>query len=319
MNFLKIKLLVWALLGIAINTVPVFAAGPGQNTADELGTFNGKIVHTDGTPFNGFIAFFSSEGLAPMDYGSTRRSPKMVAFTDANGTFTTHMMPAGSYYVGAMERKSWRGGPPKRGEKRYSALDDKGEYLTVTLKGGENKSIGTVKVGLQENFPELEKFFTISGHLLDSRGKGIFDSVVVVKKDYNEAKAAYISDKSSIDGSYQIKLPPGRYFLIARETVTGSTRPKPGSSYGELGQDAPLGVGGKTPTIPTYIEGKAGQVYKNVDITMFKVPIPEVKRKETEAKIKANKMSKESLPDNLPLRKSKTTKAVPSTIKPVEK
>jgi len=48
---------------------------------------------------------------------------------------------------------------------------------------------------------------------------------------------------------------------------------------------------------------------------MFRVPIPDVKRKETEEKVRGNKMSKESLPENLPLRKEKADNAVQSPIK----
>lgn len=296
-------------------TSVVFCQG-GPPVEDELGIFSGRLVKQDGTPFNGFIAFFSSEGVAPMDYGSTRRSPKMIAFTDKEGKFTTHLMPAGSYFVGAMERQGWRGGPPQRGEKRYSALAESGEYLTFTIIGGDTKDIGKILVQEPKSFPELKEFFTISGRLLDKKGKGIFDAVVVVKKDYNTPKAVFISDKSAIDGSYQIKLPPGKYFLLARETVAGSTRPKPGSIYGELGQNEPVGIGGKTAMLPTYIVGVLDQIYKDVDITMFKVPIPEIKRQETEAMVKSNKLSKESLPENLPLKKSKVSNAVQSSIKP---
>lgn len=299
------------------NTSTVFGKAGGY-TEDELGIVSGKVLQKDGTPFSGFVAFFDSEGLAPMDYGSARRSPKMVAFTDTEGKFTTNMMPAGSYFIGAMNRKSWRGGPPKRDEKRYSAFDEKGDYKVISLKGGETKEIGTFTVKEPDAFPELKEFYTIKGKLLDDKGKGVSDAVVVVKKDYNELQALFISDKSSIDGSYQIKLPPGKYFLIARETVAGSTRPKPGSTYGELGQDQPVGIGGKTTMKPSYIIGKAEEVYENVDIKMFTVPIPEIKRTETEAKIKSNKMSKENLPENLPLRKDKVTDAVESAIKPAE-
>ena len=96
-------------------------------------------------------------------------------------------------------------------------------------------------------------------------------------------------------------------------------RPKPGSIYGELGQHDAIGIGGKNSRPPTYIIGTSGQEFKNVDIAMFEVPIPDVKRKETEVLVKADKYSKENLSEDLPLRKKTVDTAVESTFKPDEK
>lgn len=290
------------------------ATGPEKM---EFGTIKGQLVRKSGKPFTpGFVAFFPSENLDPMDFGVTRRSPKMIAFLDGEGQFTTKPTPTGSYYIGAMERKGWRGGPPQEGEKRYSAFDDKGHYLNITLTVGQVLDIGTIVVSEPEVTPELTDFFTIEGKLLDAEDKPVSGAVVVVKREYNTPKAEFISDKSKPDGSYKIKLPPGQYYLLARETVEGSMRPKPDSIYGELGHDEPIGIGGKSTRPPTFITGVTDQLYSNVDIKMFRVPIPDVKRKETEALVKSDKYSRDDLAENLPLRKKTFDNAVKSEMRP---
>jgi hypothetical protein len=117
-------------------------------------------------------------------------------------------------------------------------------------------------------------------------------------------------------GFYELKIPPGKFFFVARKELTTAGRPKPGGLLGTLGMDNPMGIGGKTDEIPDYIIGKDGQVFRNVNITMFEVPIPEVKRKETEAKVKAKKLDKSTLPEDLPLMKKKVEESKPSQHKP---
>jgi len=299
-------------------SLPSFAlAADSGSELPEPGSITGQILKVGGAPFTqGFVALFSSENLDPMDYGQTRRSPKMIAFLDEQGKFTTQPMAPGSYFVGAMERKGWRGGPPKMGEKRYSAFDEQEKYLIVSLKSGQTLDIGSVVVKEPPTFPELTELFTIEGRLVDKDGKGIPDAVVVVKRDYTNPKGEFISAKTAFNGHYQIQLPPGNYYLIARETVAGSMRPKPDSMYGELGQREAIGIGGKTGNPATYIGGTPGQKFENVDITMFKIPIPDLKRKEVEALVKSEQFSKDDLAENLPLRKMKTDEgAVKSEIK----
>lgn len=282
-----------------------------------LGIIKGQILSENGKPLTpGMVAFFASEKLDPMDYGQTLRSPKMISFLDKDGRFTTAMMPKGNYFVGAIPRKHGRGGPPKPDEKRYSAFDKDGKYHIVTLEEGQTLDIGAIKVKEPPAKQELSDSFTISGKLLDKDDKPLAGITVVLRKDYDNPKGEYISDDSTADGVYSLKIPPGKYFMVARKSVGGSMRPKPGSIYGELGQNKPIGVGAKRADPITFIVGTSGQVYKDVDIRMFKVPIPEVKRKETEALVKANKIRKEDISKDLPLRKKELKNEVKSKAKP---
>ena len=275
------------------------------------GTITGRVVMADGKPFpHGFVAFFDSKAGDPQDFGSTHRSPTMIAFIGENGTFTTTEMPPGSYYMGAIPRKKFTSGPPRAGEKRYSSFDDKGNYRIFTLKEGQELDLGTIMVKEPESFPEIKEFFTIQGKVLDEKGQPFSGAIVLIKRDLNDPKAFFISARTSKDGSYSMKLPPGKYFLVARESLTMAGRPKPGSYMGVLGQDSPIGIGGKSAEPPEFLIGIPREEFKDVNITMFKVPVPDVKRKEIEAKVKAKELTKESLPENLPLMKAPVTNAV---------
>lgn len=280
--------------------------------AADLVTAAGRIVLPEGASFpKGAVMFFSSDNIDPHDYGTTLRSPKMIAFLEEGGKFKTLPFPSGSYFIGALDRVKWGvGGPPQPGETRYSAFDGDGEYLVVTLKKGEHKDLGEITVSRPPEFPERKDFFSVSGSVVDSQGKGVAGALVMAKKDYNEPRADYIAERTVEDGGYELKLPPGKYFFIARESMTVAGRPKPGGVMGVLGQKAPIGVGGKSDAPPAYIIGKSGQEYNNVDITMFEVPIPDVKRQEIESQVKSQKIDKESLPEKLPLMKVKPEETV---------
>ena len=284
-----------------------------------LGMISGRIVQVDGEPFiSGFVALFDSENQPPMDYGHTFRSPTMISFIGENGEFTTLPTPEGVYYLGAIKREKWKGGPPKSDETRYSAIDAEGKYLLFTIESGQNRDVGNVKVVEPESFPELEEYFTVQGKILNAESEAVPNALVLVKKDYNKPKADFISDKTTADGSYTLKIPPGKYFFIARESLTKSGRPKPHSIMGVLGHTKPIGIGGRLDEPPNYIIGQAGDEFKDVNITMFKVPKPDVRRKEMEEKIRTKEFDKADLPADLPLKKSEAKKTVESEHQPIK-
>jgi len=296
------------------------AAGPAEEkekfAVENSGVLSGRAVLEDGTPFPyGFVAFFERVGdsMEHQDYGvSSKRAPMMVAFIEEDGKFTTHLFPSGSYFMGAVMVKGWIGGAPKKGQKKYSAVDTEGNYLLFEVKAAETVDIGTVTFREPAAFPELKEYFIIEGRVLDDQGKGVPGSVVVAKRDLNDPKGIFISVETAEEGKYQLKISPGKYFFVARESLTRAGRPKPGSLMGTLGHSKPIGLGGKSEEPPAYIIGGDGDIFRNVDITMFEVPIPEVRRQEVEAQVKAQKLDKSSLPEDLPLMKRNAEEGVKS-------
>lgn len=312
------------LLGLLLLlTVATVFAAP-MSADDELdienaGMLTGRALLADGKPIPyGFVSFFEKvEGSEEhQDFGVSKRSPKMVAFIQEEGVFETMLFPAGKYYVGAVITEKWVGGPPKKNQQRFSAIDKEGDYLIVEVKPAETVDLGTLTFKDPEAYPEREKKFVIYGRVLGENGGGIPGSVVVAKKDINDPKGLFISAVTDMLGFYELKIPPGKFFFVARQELTTAGRPKPGGLMGTLGITKPVGLGGKTDELPDYIIGKDGQVFKNVDITMFEVPIPEVQREKVEAQVRAKKVDKSTLPDNLPLMKQSFENVSPSEHKP---
>ncbi len=318
MKIASIRITILGLLLLVMMATSSLAApkdAKDEFDIENAGILTGRVVFEDGSPLPyGFVSFFEIDSTSDehQDYGTSKRSPKMVAFVDKDGSFTTQLFPAGKYFLGAVMTKKWRGGPPKKNQKRFSAFDSEGKYLVVEVKAAETVDIGVVNLNKPEAFPEREKKFTVSGRVLDENGAGVTGSVVVAKIDINDPKGIFISKVTDMLGFYELKINPGKFFFVARKQLTYAGRPKPGGLMGTLGIDKPMGIGGKSDEIPDYIIGKDGQVFRNVDIVMFEVPIPEVKRKEVEAQVKAKKLDKNTLPADLPLMKKKAEKAKPS-------
>ncbi len=307
------RVILLSVLGLLALTTGVVWA----NTEAGYGALTGRIVGADGTAFTkGFVAFFDKKGGGPPDESTTKRSPVMVAFIGADGRFATVQFPAGEYYVGAMQRERWIGGPPRPGEKRYSAIDAEGKYVLVTVIAGKTTDVGTIVVREPQHFPERKEYFTVRGRVLDDHAKPVAGAVVVVKKDLDNPKGLFISPETDPDGSYELKLPPGKFFFVARKTLTRAGRPRPGGYMGVLGQTKPMGIGGQFEEPPAYIVGQAGQEYNGVDIFMFPVPIPDVRRQEIEAMVKAKQLDKSSLPAALPLKRKSAPEGVRSTHQP---
>ena len=312
-------LVVFFLLLIVNNASAVPDVTSDKFDIENAGALTGRLVLEDGTPFPyGFVAFFENVDGSDehQDFGLTKRSPKMVAFIQKDGKFTTQLFPSGEYFVGAVVTEKWVGGAPKKDQKKYSAINSKGNYLRVNVKAAETVDIGDVTVREPVKFPELKVQFTVTGKVLDAEGNGVPDSVVVAKKDLSDPKGIFISEDTDKDGNYQLKITPGTFYFVARKSLTRAGRPKPGALMGTLGQTKPLGIRGKSDQPPAYISGSEGDTFNNVDIIMFEVPIPDVKRQETEALVKAKKIDKSTLPDDLPLMKQKPEDTVPSDHKP---
>jgi hypothetical protein len=319
-SMLTAVLMIFFLFLIVNNTLAAPDSTSDKFDIENAGILSGQIVLEDGTPLApGYVAFFKKDNNLKehQDYGISKRSPTMVAFLNSkDGKFTTMLFPAGSYFIGAVQSEKWIGGPPQKDQKKFSAVDKDGNYLFFEVKAAETVDIGKVTVSVPADFPARKDLFTVIGRVLDPDGQGIPDSVVVAKTEINNPRGDFISAQTDADGNYQLKITPGLYFFVARKTLTMAGRPKPGGLMGTLGQDKPLGIGGKSEQPPAYIVGKDGDTFKDVNITMFKVPIPDVKRREIEAQVKAKKIDKSSLPENLPLMKQKADEAVPSEHKP---
>lgn len=262
---------------------------------------SGTIVDQDNkviTP--GMVALFSSDNLEPHDYGSTRRTPDVIAF-QRRGKFST-TIPPGNYYLGFIPRPMGeRPSPPRKGEITFSAFTPEGEYRIFHLNKGEKVDFGRITVIRPTSFKEFAEFFTVTGKVVDSKGVAVKGSMVMAKKNFTDPRPLYISGKTGADGIYRLNLPPGKYYFIARDYIPIGGRSEPGSLLGVLGQRKELGVGGKSDESPAFIIGRSGENFTAVDIIMFKTPKPEERRRDIETMARENKIDINTLPSSLPM------------------
>ena len=292
----------WLALLVVVVAAPVWAGIPGFMKA-RMGSLSGQ-VYVDGKVLpNAVVSFFDKKGGPPPVIGSARRVPDMVTRTDDAGRFVVKLLP-GSFYMGALIRPKGDGpGPPRPGEKYFFMKDEQGALRTFTVKTKQLTSAGRIDGAKPETFTELNSFITIKGRLLDRQGKGLAGMFVTLKEDPQAPRPKYISAPSAKDGSYLLKVPPGSYYVMARETVRGG-RPRQGTYIGTYGKEPPALEGRSYEEALTsansrggtgaakLVSGAAGEVISGIDIKMFKIPDPEATRRHFEEKARARKDEK---------------------------
>ena len=301
------RLVFLAVLASLAFVVSLAQAGvPGFMKA-RMGVAEGTFLSgTEIQPLAGaIVSFFNKDGGPPPIVGSVRRVPDMVSRTDQTGKFTVRLLP-GQYYMGALVREANAGpGPPREGEKYFFAMAEEGKLLTFSVKTKETTQIGQVTGQTPDKFKEFSDFVTIRGTVADENGKAIEGILITIRDQPQSPRPKYISDRTKADGSYELKLPPGAYYIKARESLQGG-RPRPGSYIGAYGKSAPVdsvapanstGVsGGAPPGAGMQVGGgqalvlqtESGKVYEDVDIHLYKIPDPDDTRRkfEEEARIR---------------------------------
>ena len=271
-----------------------------------MGTLNGQVVTDDGHPVpGGIVSFFDAKKGIPPLIADMHRIPDMVGRMGPDGRFSVKLLP-GSYYMGVLIiTDPGRGpGPPQKGETFYFARDDSGGLRTFTLGTREEKDAGVIIGAPPETFPLVKNLVTIEGMLLKEDGKPFIGGVVLVKSDMNSQRPDFVSQRTGEDGKFRIQLPPDTtYYLLGRERSVG--RPVPGSYVGTYGSNSAISAGGALPIgnarpaqpasgrpdivgqeekkeddLPEPITGKAGEVHHDINITMFKVPVPGEQREQ---------------------------------------
>ena len=299
------------------------ASGVPGYMKERMGALSGQVVTDDGNPVpGGVVSFFDAEKGIPPLIADMHRIPDMIGRMGPDGRFTVKLLP-GSYYMGALIiTDPGRGpGPPQKGETFYFAKDSNGELRTFTLGTKEEMNAGVIIGAAPETFPLVKNLVTIEGMLLKEDGKPFVGGVVLVKSDMNNQRPDFVSQRTGKDGKFRLQLPPDiTYYLLGRERSVG--RPVPGSYVGTYGSNAAISAGGALPIgsaqpaqpgsgmpdlpgfsemeeneKPTPLTGKAGQVIKGIDITMFKMPVPGEQREKLQGTLgfgeeKAKEMDK---------------------------
>jgi hypothetical protein len=280
-------------------------AGLPDDLKAKVGGIEGQFV-VDSEPLSyAIVSFFSvKNGSVPLK-GKVQRVPDMVARTDGEGRFSARLL-AGTYYLGALVRKRGVGpGPPQQGEPRYFAMDEKGKLRLFQINARQTNDVGII-TGAKREAPEgLTDFITVEGVISDENGKALAGAVVVVKTSLEQTRPSFVSRATESDGRYRLKLPPGSYYLMARESFAGVSRPGPGSYVGLYGRKMPIGAEApfNSAELPgafprssgilnwgseaKKIEGNHGDLFSGIDIQLFRIPDPVETRKKFEGEARA--------------------------------
>jgi len=234
---------------------------------------SGRIMVDGREPLaGGRVSFFAEKIGPPSNYGNLRRIPEVVSFVNEDGTFSLQV-PPGRYYMGAMSRDMSKGpGPPRPGERTFSAMDSNNNLLIIDIKEKMETKLGSVTVRHRDHSNDLQDIFTLTGTVMDAAGQPLEGAVLLVKINPNLQRPNFISEKTGKDGRFKFLLPAGRpYFLLAKDTLSAG-KPSAGRRVGAYtGSDPNTNVLPK----PVPITGKPGEIINDIKIVLNELPDPE--------------------------------------------
>ena len=154
-------------------------------------------------------------------------------------------------------------GPPREGEQTFTAYGQDGApriFEVVADKTVETGPLsGKVPSGVKWAEPA---YFTVQGSVRDEAGKPFVGAKIIAFKAGDPARRpAFTFNSIAKDGAYQLKLSADSSYAISARANYGGGQPETGEYIGRYG-DKDVVV----------VTGKSGEVLKNLDITMRKVP-----------------------------------------------
>ena len=252
------SLIIFLLLSIA------FAAEERPPAAEvKTGAITGTIMITGAGPLkDGQVMLYdAAAGPPPMPF-KYERTPDIAKELDAEGRFKVEL-PPGKYYLGAIKRLSnERIGPPQTGDYVFRSLDEKGNPKEYLVQSGIVLDIGTVSAAPLKPERLLSHAVTtsIEGFVKGKGGKPVADAVVAAfVTPAMQGKPLFVSEKTGKDGKYVLRVPPGTYYLRARN-VFASGPPQEGQIVGYYGE------GDAVPVAVKEGERKKGT---NINVVLF--------------------------------------------------
>lgn len=261
-------LLILVLAGVGSSYAFGQEQQPDQNHWQIVKGILSGSVEVDSVPVTrpGIVAFFRvSDGAAPRAKGPIR-VPEGVALIEEGGRFSVSLHP-GAYYSGVIiGRTTTIPGPPRQGEQSLVANDEQGNPRIFVVMPGQKTDVGKVSGKSPDFSSELEaSLFTVQGVVTDEAGRPIAQARVIAFEEDQQGRRlpAFIQPQTENDGRYEMKLAPGKAYIIVARTGQGWGPPSPGDRMGQYG-----------PEIPIPVSGKAGEVLKNLDIQVLEIAKP---------------------------------------------
>jgi hypothetical protein len=170
----------------------------------------GRIIDVGGNPVAGgeIFVYNTARTRRPADF----ISPK----SDQGGSYRLEI-PAGKYWIVARVRNGAKYGPLMTGG-RHS-----GEAQEIEAAAGQELTLDFTVADVREMARNLRKadddYKSVNGRILDKDGKPVRGAYVFARKDRDGTRLPdFISAWSGTDGSYTLRMPPGKYYLGASTT-----------------------------------------------------------------------------------------------------
>ncbi|HWR59937.1 MAG TPA: carboxypeptidase-like regulatory domain-containing protein [Thermodesulfovibrionales bacterium] len=227
----------------------------------------------DGAPLSGGSVFFFNDTAGPPPSKDRYwRVSDYSAPLDNGGNFSLEL-PAGKYYLGAINRISGKTnfGPPEEGDLFFGAEDENGLPKAFVIKTGEQTNLG-ILTGAKPFKKALVKYrdgiTAIEGTVLDPDGRPVSGALVFAYTTPSmTGKPLYASERTTGDGKYILRVRSGgTYYLKSRDKYK-SGMPSMGDLAGSYGQEA-FQTAVKKPATGIYV--KTGEIITGIDIRTIK-------------------------------------------------
>ncbi len=251
------KVLVFsAFLALAVAVLP--SIGYSKKTKKVVketpvlsGEITGIVMQSVDIPMAyGKVAVFKRGEGPPPNPSRYLRPPDDRGDIEEDGRFRM-TLPVGDYYLTAV--KSQDGdllGPPREDDFIYPGTDSlqKGETV-YSIRAGEIVDIGSVQAHRfsKKLYVEAEDVTTMEGTVRDQNGKPLPGSVVLAFGTSDVVgKPLFISERTDLDGRYQLRVAKGGTFYLKSRTSLFGGIPEDGEYIGVYGMVLPAPVEIKT-------------------------------------------------------------------------
>jgi hypothetical protein len=229
--------------------------------ASPAGTISGRVMIDEDIPMgNGQVFIFNDETGAPPSFDRYWRVPDEIVTIDARGGFKA-TLPDGSYYLGAIKRRSYEEiGPLQEGD-LFLPFYANGAPIKYTIVNGSRIDLGVISGAAPFRRSILktgEGITAIEGVVADEQGKPIENVLVTAFANQSlSGRPLFISEKTGKDGRYLLRVyKGGSYYLKIRNSYGGGAI-KTGEITGSYGP----------PENPSAVTVSTGNTVRNINIS----------------------------------------------------
>lgn len=225
------QLIVSLILFWSVSTALAVSPQGGFDTAGK-GKLSGQVQLPDKSPLtDGYALFYDKSIGPPPDPYKYWRIPDLIIPMDSEGKFSTELA-AGTYFVATAHKKPGTLlGPPSQQEFYYLHTDQNGSPQQLIVTPGAEVSMGIRSASLWDpaKVERSRGITSVSGTVRDLDGKPVAGVLVFASRtDYPVAKPLFVSDRTDVQGRYQLRVNDGGLYFLRVRSVIGGGSPRNG-------------------------------------------------------------------------------------------